>query len=110
MVKKTVIGLIGAAIAMSAAVAVAAPSQAADTNKPIKASTVAKHSSQANCWSIVGKGVYNLTSYVNRHPGGSAMITAICGRNGTSAFNSQHSGDGNATATLATFKVGRLVK
>jgi cytochrome b involved in lipid metabolism len=69
---------------------------------------VAKHSTASDCWSIVNKNVYNLTTYVSSHPGGSAVIKAICGKDGTAAFTGQHSGQQTPTSVLAGFKLGAL--
>lgn len=69
---------------------------------------VRQHDTSSDCWSIVGKGVYDLTDYVKKHPGGQSLITAICGRNGTKAFKSQHSGDSSVSSILSSYKVGTI--
>jgi cytochrome b involved in lipid metabolism len=69
---------------------------------------VAKHSTASDCWSIVNKNVYNLTTYVSSHPGGAAVIQAICGKDGTAAFTGQHSGQSTPISVLASFKLGAL--
>lgn len=71
---------------------------------------VAKHNSPEDCWSAVNGKVYDLTKWVNQHPGGAGAIREICGRDGTSAFNGQHRGDGAATSTLSNYFVGDLAK
>jgi cytochrome b involved in lipid metabolism len=91
-------------------VAVTAPAAGAATGKSISAARVAKHDSTASCWSIVGRSVYDLTSYVNRHPGGSRQITMICGRNGTAAFRGQHAGDSGVARDLAPYRIGQLAR
>lgn len=88
-------------------------SPAAFTTTPARKRTytmaqVQAHASAASCWTVIGKGVYNVTSWINRHPGGSSRILALCGRDGTSAFSAQHGNDGRAKAQLATFRIGRL--
>jgi cytochrome b involved in lipid metabolism len=94
-------------IAATAAVAVAPATQAAPVKRYTKAQ-VAAHASAGNCWTIIGRSVYNMTPYVSRHPGGASRIAAICGRNGTSSFNGQHGGDGGVASTLAAYRIGRL--
>lgn len=69
---------------------------------------VAKHSTATDCWSVVNKNVYDLTSYVSSHPGGSAVIKAICGKDGSAAFSGQHGGAATPTSVLASFKLGAL--
>ncbi|HEY3408046.1 MAG TPA: cytochrome b5 domain-containing protein, partial [Propionicimonas sp.] len=52
--------------------------------KKYKMSTVKKHHTKTNCWSVVGKNVYKLTSFIKKHPGGQKRIIAMCGKNATS--------------------------
>lgn len=100
---------IGAVTAGLMFTGVAATAQAAPMpTKKIPATTVAMHNTASDCWSIVGKGVYNLTSYVNKHPGGSAVITKICGKNGTSAFKGEHSGESKPAKVLKAYKIGTV--
>lgn len=91
-----------------------APEASAPTQEPVTvaaltAAEVAKHASAADCWSVVSGKVYDLTSYVNSHPGGSGAISALCGKDGTQAFSGQHGGAPSPTNTLAAFLVGNLV-
>ncbi len=50
---------------------------------------VAKHATATDCWSAINGNVYDLTKFINTHEGGAAVLTAICGIDGTSAFNGQ---------------------
>jgi cytochrome b involved in lipid metabolism len=43
---------------------------------------VSTHASESSCWTIVNGSVYDITSYIPRHPGGKREIMAICGKNG----------------------------
>jgi cytochrome b involved in lipid metabolism len=69
---------------------------------------LATHNSAQDCWSAVNGKVYDLTEFVNQHPGGSDKIEQICGRDGTSAFNGQHRGEDTPVSTLGNFLVGEL--
>ena len=60
------------------------------TNLPLTSDEVKKHNSASDCWSIIDGVVYDLTNWVDSHPGGSSRITAICGKDGTSNFLGQH--------------------
>jgi cytochrome b involved in lipid metabolism len=71
---------------------------------------VAKHSSRTDCWTIVNEVVYNITPYVNSHPGGSSSISKICGVNGTAIFNNIHGGSATQANILANYKIGVLAK
>jgi cytochrome b involved in lipid metabolism len=76
--------------------------------KKYKMSTVKKHKTRKNCWSVVGKNVYKLTAFVSKHPGGSSRIVAMCGKNATTKFRGQHGTGGSANSKLAKYKIGVL--
>jgi cytochrome b involved in lipid metabolism len=69
---------------------------------------VAKHSNSSSCWTAVDGGVYDVTSFINQHPGGSGAILSLCGRDGSSAFNDQHGGQRRPENELASLKIGNL--
>jgi len=70
------------------------------------ASDVVTHNTAADCWAIINGGVYDLTTWIPRHPGGERAIEGLCGKDGSAAFNEQH-GDGAAQqAILADLKIG----
>ena len=71
---------------------------------------VAMHKTATDCWTSVSGGVYNLTPFVNQHPGGVANIIKLCGIEGTSLFMAQHGGQGRPEAELASLKIGTLAK
>ncbi len=71
---------------------------------------VATHNSRSSCWTAVNSGVYDLTAWIAKHPGGPAAITKICGVDGSKQFNEQHGGQAQAEAALASFKIGSFVK
>jgi cytochrome b involved in lipid metabolism len=74
----------------------------------LTAQEVALHSTSQDCWSIVNGSVYNLTSYVNSHPGGAANIQSICGKDGSSAFKTQHGTQGTPNNVLSNLLIGKL--
>jgi len=69
---------------------------------------VKKHASSTSCWSIVYENVFDLTKWIPLHPGGAEKIRAICGVDGTSAFERQHTGDGGAASQLSKYFLGKL--
>jgi cytochrome b involved in lipid metabolism len=69
---------------------------------------VAKHSDARSCWSAIDGQVYDLTDWIGKHPGGAAVIKAICGRDGSSAFNGQHAGQKRPADFLAGYLIGAL--
>jgi len=85
-----------------------------DTSSPsqpqLTASEVANHNSKSSCWTIVNGYVYNLTSYVYRHPGGSNSILNMCGVDASSSFSNQHGGQRRPASELASLKIGPIVR
>ncbi len=69
---------------------------------------VATHNDSSSCWSIVNGNVYDLTDWINSHPGGQEAILEICGKDGSEDFNEQHRGDGGPAKALAQYKIGFL--
>jgi cytochrome b involved in lipid metabolism len=69
---------------------------------------VAKHNTAADCWSVVNGSVYDLTAWVNKHPGGPAVIIAMCGSDGTAMFTGKHGSSASALSTLGQFQIGFL--
>jgi cytochrome b involved in lipid metabolism len=74
----------------------------------LTAAEVAKHNSRNDCWSIVKGKVYNLTSYVQSHPGGASVIANICGKDGSGAFSNQHGTASKPNNTLDGFLLGAV--
>ncbi len=70
---------------------------------------VAKHSSQSSCWSAINGNVYDLTRWINQHPGGPDAILSICGTDGSAAFNAQHGGQGRPAQELTNFYIADLM-
>ncbi|MFT3861096.1 cytochrome b5 domain-containing protein [Micropruina sp.] len=69
---------------------------------------VARHNSQSDCWAVIDKGVYNLTEWINQHPGGPDKIIPLCGTDATDAFHNKHDDESKPNEQLATLKVGDL--
>lgn len=69
---------------------------------------VAKHADASSCFAAINGKVYDLTSWINQHPGGAERILSICGTDGSAAFNNQHGGQGRPERELANFYIGAL--
>jgi uncharacterized membrane protein len=78
--------------------------------KTLTLAVVAQHHRPKNCWAAISGNVYNLTSWIAQHPGGTGPIKRLCGTDGTSAFMGQHGGQGRPAQELARFLVGPLAK
>jgi hypothetical protein len=71
---------------------------------------VKENNSAASCWSVINGNVYNLTQWINSHPGGQSVIRGLCGVDGTSSFNGKHRGDGGPASILTGYLLGPLAK
>ena len=69
-----------------------------ETQAVLTAEEVAKHASADNCWTIIDNNVYDITSYISRHPGGSEILHA-CGSDASSLFNNRTTDDGEAVGS-----------
>lgn len=81
------------------------PTPAGYTMEQVRANNTA-----AKCWSVIDSKVYDLTNWINSHPGGSGAIKSLCGIDGTSAFRGQHGGSGSPASRLAGYLLGPLAK
>lgn len=70
--------------------------------------TVQKHSVKSDCWSVIGGDVYDLTTWVSRHPGGEKAILSLCGTDGSGAFATQHGDDRRPKSMLVLLKIGSV--
>ncbi len=84
----------------------ASPTQVASSG--ITLEEVATHNTSSDCWTVVESKVLNLTDYLAKHPGGSAVLSRICGSDGTNAFLGQHSGQQTPMAQLEALVIGTL--
>ena len=88
--------------------------QTTDGQKMYTLEDVAAHNSKTDCWMIIEGNVYNATSFVAKHPGGTVILNG-CGMDATTLFNERPaSGKGphpdTAAEVLKTLYIGKLVK
>ncbi|OQS07880.1 cytochrome b5 [Thraustotheca clavata] len=79
--------------------------------KQFVADEVAKHNTTEDCWLIIGeaneKKVYDVTKYLDDHPGGPEIILDLAGRDANEEFEDiGHSTD--ARKALAKYLIGTL--
>ncbi len=71
---------------------------------------VAAHNKTSDCRTAIQGKVYDITTYLSKHPGGPA-ISQACGKDGTTLFTTRN-GSGphpaNATKTLEKYYLGEL--
>eukprot|EP00833_Pecoramyces_ruminatium_P008732 jgi/Orpsp1_1/1182764/evm.model.c7180000082597.1 len=51
---------------------------------------VEKHNTAEDCWMVFNNTVYNVTEYLNFHPGGKSILMTCAGKDGTSMFYKCH--------------------
>lgn len=59
--------------------------------KTLTLQDVATHTSANDCYLAINKKVYDVSNYINKHPGGKRNITSRCGQEVTGIFASIHS-------------------
>ncbi|KAJ3115945.1 hypothetical protein HDU96_010807 [Phlyctochytrium bullatum] len=86
---------------------VAAP--AAEEQAPVRwiaMEEVKMHESETDCWIVVGGKVYDVTGFLDDHPGGAQSILLATGQDATDEFESIHSQ--KAHEMLAAYYIGHL--
>lgn len=92
-------------------------SEAVETNTYTTAEVTERNSAE-NCWTIIDGNVYDLTTYIDRHPGGDKILEA-CGVDGSRLFNNRETDEGEvigsgsphsnrALSALAKLQIGTL--
>lgn len=77
-----------------------------DREKTYTLSDLAAHSSASDCWLAIDGKVYDVTSYIGKHPGGNE-ITRGCGKDATQMFKQEgHSRQANLIAS--EYQIGIL--
>ncbi len=69
---------------------------------------ISSHKDEKSCYSAINGSVYDLTQWIEVHPGGAEKILLLCGIDGTKEFNEQHGTNNEALSRLASFKIGIL--
>lgn len=74
------------------------------------ASTVALHNdADHGYWTVIDGGVYDVTEFAHRHPGGLAIVYENSGRDATAAFHTiEHDLDPEIRAMLGLYQVGHV--
>ena len=88
----------------------ASPTPEVTTQSGYTMAKVKENNSAASCWSVISGNVYNLTQWINSHPGGPSAIRGLCGVDGSSSFNGKHGRQSNPNETLAGYLLGPLAK
>ena len=68
---------------------------------------VSLHNSADSCWIIIEDGVYDVTSFLSRHPGGVGTLLSAGGADATDVFFNYHSE--SVQKRISAFRIGRAV-
>lgn len=66
--------------------------------RAINQDEVAQHKNAEDCWTIINTQVFDLTTFIADHPGGSEILRA-CGQDGSSLFNNRTTEDGQSVGS-----------
>jgi len=67
---------------------------------------ISRHNNNSDCWIVVDGGVYDITNWINKHPGGETIAT-LAGEDASAMIHSCHFSD--ISNTLKTFKIGEII-
>jgi cytochrome b involved in lipid metabolism len=80
-------------------------------NLVLSLTELAKHNSGASCWLLISSKIYDVTPYLNSHPGGEAEILKTCGTDATVIYDNRDntgSHSSRARAMLVDYFIGNL--
>lgn len=83
-------------------------SEAAPEDDAVTMAEVEDNDTADSCWAVMEGTVYDLTDWVDQHPGGGNRIEALCGTDATEAFEDQHGGQDAPEDQLSEFEIGSL--
>ena len=70
---------------------------------------VAKHNAPPSVWSVYNGDVYDITMFINVHPGGKKILEKVYGKDMTSLFNKFH-GYIQIAKMIGPLKIGTIAK
>ena len=68
---------------------------------------VAKHNSVNDAWIIINNNVYDITKYIDKHPGGKAILISSLGQDVTEEFKNIHHSS-NAHTLMEKYCIGKI--
>lgn len=88
-----------------------APNINSNTSLVLTSAELAKHNSSNSCWLLISGKIYDVTTFLRQHPGGTSSILPTCGTDATTAYASRGgtgSHSSSAYAMLDAYYIGNL--
>ncbi|XP_068147516.1 cytochrome b5 [Drosophila tropicalis] len=80
-----------------------------DEQKTYTRAEVAKHNTNKDTWLLIHNNIYDVTEFLNEHPGGEEVLIEQAGKDATENFEDVgHSND--AREMMRKYKIGELVE
>jgi cytochrome b involved in lipid metabolism len=82
-------------------------------DKIISPAELARHALASDCWMAIRGNVYDLTSYLPKHPSPPEIVLPWCGKDATEAYNTKTKGRPHspyADELVANYRIGTLGK
>jgi cytochrome b involved in lipid metabolism len=79
--------------------------------KAYSQTVVAGHNSRDDCWMIIDGMIYDVSTYLPKHPSAPEIVIAWCGREATKAYQTKTIGrphSSHAGRILSGYRIGRL--
>lgn len=68
---------------------------------------ISKHNKSTDCWIILANRVYDITNFLENHPGGSEILLEFAGKNATDGFiEAGHVSNFSIIKTMSDFIIG----
>ncbi|ODV69899.1 hypothetical protein HYPBUDRAFT_151457 [Hyphopichia burtonii NRRL Y-1933] len=71
---------------------------------------VSKHNTKKDCWVIIHDKAYDVSDFIDEHPGGSAIILKYAGKDATKVFDPVHPGDTLQKYLAPKYHLGEVEK
>lgn len=84
------------------------PNSVVATSTTYTMADVSTHSTKSDCWMVIENSVYNVTAFVDKHPGGEVILEG-CGKDATGYFKGvREHAKPLVQAILSKLKIGEI--
>lgn len=94
-------------------ITVLGPIVALSAEKSFTMDQVAKHATIKDCWLVIDEKVYDVSSYIPKHPAPESAIVKYCGKNADHGWNTKDKKSAHSRAAarlLNRYEIGTLTK